>query len=249
MGVVYIGDRYAGKTHLAMELANPQHEYVKVSYPDYEQLKAILYDPRKGGTEATDAQKEVDPRQLEVQVLLPTGYKTIDTEWIDTTGEIWRNYWQKHNQNKWENFLDTIRQSEGILLIIEPYRDLINNNVDKNQFITRQQWRNRFNRWVQFFRKDCPKARRLAICLNKADLFCDLQQESHRLEYKPSGSQLNWHQRHTYVLKKYFQPIQKKLEEMNINNYGLSVNCFITSIYARKLLELPWLYFGTYLSN
>jgi hypothetical protein len=29
LGVIYIGDREVGKTHLAMELANPQNEYVK----------------------------------------------------------------------------------------------------------------------------------------------------------------------------------------------------------------------------
>lgn len=50
MGVVYIGDRAVGKTHLAMELANPQSDYVKVSSPDYENLRTLLFDEDLGGT-------------------------------------------------------------------------------------------------------------------------------------------------------------------------------------------------------
>ena len=248
MGIVYIGDRSVGKTHLAMELANPQNEYVQVSSPDYEFLKSNLYDQKEKGTKATDANKEVDLRPLEVQVRLPSRYKTLQIDWIDTPGEIWRKYWQTDNPDKWQNFLATSRTSEGLLLIMSPYRDIVNSDIDKKAFITTQQWCNRFKRWVDFFIKDCPNTRRLAICLNKADLFCDLKQESERLQYQPSGSTLNWDERYNYVLRKYFQPIHKDIQQLTRNNYNLSVSCFITSIYNRKLLELPWIYLGIYLN-
>lgn len=248
MAIVYIGDRDVGKTHLAMELANPQNEYVRVSNPDYEYLRSILYDENKKGTRATDANKEVDLRELEVQVRLPSRYKILQIDWIDTPGEIWRKRWQANNPDKWKNFLETSGQSEGLLLIMSPYRNMVNSNIDKKAFVTRQQWCNRFKKWIDFFIDDCPNARRLAICLNKADLFCDLKLESERLQYKPSGSILNWDERYNYISRKYFQPIQKDIQQLTRNHYKLSVNCFITSIYNRKLLELPWIYLGTYLN-
>lgn len=243
MGVVYIGDRSTGKTHLAMELANPQNEYVKVSSPDYEQLKSFLYDEGLEGTRATDASKEVDNRELEIQVRLPNGFRKIPVDWIDTPGEVWRKAWQTDNPDKWKNFLYTVRKSEGVLLILPPYRNIISKpGMDAKDFLTRQQWCNRFNRWLDFFQKDCSQAKRLIICLNKADLFCDLDKEATQLATK------NWQERHSYVLQKYFKPIQPQIEQINKVMSKTSVSCFITSIYHRKLLELPWLYLGTFLS-
>lgn len=52
MGVIYIGDRTSGKTHLALELANPQSNYVKVNHPDYQQIKSLLYDTNLQSTTA-----------------------------------------------------------------------------------------------------------------------------------------------------------------------------------------------------
>lgn len=243
MGVVYIGDRGTGKTHLAMELTNPQNEYVKVSSPDYEQLKSFLYDEGLEGTKATDASQEVDNRELEIQVRLPNGFRKINIDWIDTPGEIWRKAWQVDHPDKWKNFLETVRKSEGIILILPPYRDIISKpDVDAKEFLTRQQWCNRFNRWVNFFRNDCSQVKRVVICLNKADLFCQLDKEAAQLATK------NWQERHSYVLQRYFKPIQPQIEQINKIMSRTSVSCFITSIYHRKLLELPWLYLATFLS-
>lgn len=243
MGVVYIGDRATGKTHLAMELANPQHEYVKVSSPDYEYLKSLLYDESVESTKATDADREVDNRELEIQVRLPNGFRKISIDWIDTPGEVWRKAWQADNPDKWKNFLDAVRKSEGIILILSPYRDIISKpGVDAKEFLTRQQWCNRFHRWVNFFRSDCSQAKRVVICLNKADLFCEIDKEAAHLATK------NWQERHSYVLQRYFKPIQPEIEQINKVMSKTSVHCFITSIYHRKLLELPWLYLGTFLS-
>ncbi len=251
MGVIYIGDRSTGKTHLAMELANPKNEYVKVHSPDYQQLRAFLYDDNKGSTKATDASKAVDAQYLDIQVKLPTGGKKVIVDWIDTPGEIWRKSWQTDNESQWQNFLDTAGKSEGILLILSPYRDILKPNldVDLDEFITKQQWCKRFERWVDFFQYDCPKVRHLVICLNKADLFCDLEQEATKLAYNPNGAQMNWQQRHHYILQKYFRPVHPQLAQINKSISGLSVRCFITSIYDRSLLELPWIYLASFLAK
>ena len=251
MGVVYIGDRATGKTHLAMELSNPNNEYVKVDSVDgfdYENLKIQLLD-ENSQIKATQAEEATYKRYLDIQVRLPTANKKVIVDWIDTPGEVWRKSWQTDNPEKWSRFLETIRESEGILLILPPHRGLnFKQGVDPEQFINQEQWSNRFDRWVNFFRQDCPKARHIIICLNKADLFCDIQQEASKLAYNPYGAAMNWRKRHDYVFQRYFRPIHSQLAKINQNISGLSVRCFITSIYNRKLLELPWLYLGTFLS-
>ena len=248
MGVVYIGDRSTGKTHLAMELANPKNEYVNVINQDYDFLKSNLrFDEISG----TIAQTEVIlDRFLDIQVRLPTGNKQVLVDWIDTPGEVWRKSWQQDNQTEWNTFLQTIRESEGILLILPPHRGLnFQPGVDVDQFMSQQQWSNRFDRWVDFFRQDCPKVRHIVICLNKADMFCNLVEEASKLAYNPNGASMNWQQRHLYSLQRYFRPIQPQLEQINKSISGLSVRCFITSIHNRSLLELPWIYLGSFLAK
>lgn len=249
MGVIYIGDRDTGKTSLAMELAHPNANYVKVISPDYENLKGFLFDQELQRTRATDATQASYKSTLEIQVTLPTGSKQISLDWIDTPGEIWRKTWQSKNYDQWKIFLESLRQSEGILLVLPPYRELIKSSNDLDLFITQEQWCNRFNRWVDFFHQDCPKIRHLALCLNKADLFCDLQQEASQLAYIPNRSRMNWQQRHDYIFQRYFKPIHSQIKEINKKVSGLAVRCFITSIKNRDLLELPWIYFGSFLAK
>lgn len=250
MGIIYIGDRETGKTSLALELANPKGKYVKVTSPDYQQLKSLLYDDDLGRTKPTEDDKETIDRYLDIEVKLPAGLKQVTIDWIDTPGEIWRQTWQKNNPDKWNNFLNTARQSNGILLILPPYREILNPGIEPENFLTQKQWCNRFNRWVDFFRYECPKAKHILICLNKADLFCDINQQAFRLGYNPNGNQMNWQQRHHYLINsRYFKPIQSQIIEINRSISGLAVRCFLTSIYHRSLLELPWIYLGAYLGR
>jgi len=174
----------------------------------------------------------------------------ITLDWIDTPGEIWRKSWQADNPSEWNNFLETIKTTQGILLIVPPYREILKTGIDvpEEYFVTKEQWCKRFRRWLDFFRLDCPKIRHLVICLNKADLFCDLQQEATKLAYQPHGSKMNWQQRNEYVFRKYFRPIHADIKKLNQSISGLSVRCFITSIYNRDLLELPWIYLGSFLA-
>ena len=100
-------------------------------------------------------------------------------------------------------------------------------NVDessKDFYITQQQWINRFDRWVEFFKNDCPKLRHILICLNKADLFChNLSQEAKQLAYKPHNSEMNWQQRHAYVCNAYFREVLPSILKINQSIRGLSV--------------------------
>jgi hypothetical protein len=246
VGVIYIGDRYAGKTHLALELANPVHECVKVLSPNYDNLKTLLCDPATGSTNPTSV---MQPRQIDIQVRLPAGAGKVLIDWIDTPGEMWRLKWQQDNPLLWQQFLGVIKQSEGIMLVLSPYGEMIGANGNPDDFPTFQQWHKRFERWVEFFRAYCPNLRHLLICLNKADLFCDIKQESAKLAYNTDSYMMNWHQRHNYVLDHYFRPVKPQLEQLNRSIGGLSVRCFITTIYDRSLLEIPWIYLGSFLSN
>ena len=245
MGIVYIGDRAVGKTHLALELANPRNQYVKVVSPNYDNLKSLLSNEE----DSTKPTESLDTRYLEIQAWLPAGPKNVTIDWVDTPGEMWRDRWQKDNPDQWQEVLGKIRKSEGILLILDPYRGSLHSSIAAD-YSTEQQWCKRFEKWVDFFKYDCPKARHILLCLNKADLFVDnLEQEATKLAFHPNGSEMNWRKRHSYVLQKYFRPIQPHIEQINKNNSGLAVQCFITSIDSRPLLELPWLYLANFLSK
>lgn len=244
MTVSYIGDREVGKTHLALELANPQSNHIKIISPEYSILKTMLYNELQGRTVPTNDTLQI--RQLQIQIDLPSARRNLDIDWLDSSGENWRESWRRQNQDKWQIFLDTLRKSEGIILVLSPYRELIHQGKQED-FITQAQWCKRFAKWVSFFRYECHKLRHLLICLNKADLFCDVEQEGRFLSYNLKGSQLNWQQRNDYVFKKYFSPIKEQILELNQKTDIDSVRCFITSIKNRDLLELPWLYLGTYL--
>jgi GTPase SAR1 family protein len=253
MGVVFIGDREVGKTALVTELTNVKREYVNVLNQDYESLKRILCDSSDERFRATTV---IDDRFLEIEVRLPIGTRKISVDWVDTPGEIWRKSWQEDNPGEWSQFLDLTTRSDGIILLLPPYREIVGEHrkhlteaTDLDVLITKQQWCNRFERWVEFFSCYCPNARHVAICMNKADLFCNLEQEARKLAYNPHRSPMNWSQRHNYVVAStYFKPLQPQLVQIDKDLSGLSVQCFITSVHNRSLLELPWIYLASYLA-
>jgi hypothetical protein len=246
LSVIYVGDKGVGKTHLALELTNPSHEYVKVLSPEYKDLKPLLWDNEKNEIKATDSQKSTHSKQIEIQVKLPFP-KQILVDWIDTPGEIWRPDWQQNNELAWKQFLNIAKESTGIIVVLSPHREMITLGQEADMFLTPKQWSIRFERWVEFLTTNCPNLKHLLFCVNKADLFCDYQKESAKLKYIPRRSQMTWHERNSYISQKYFRVIQPYLEQINERSYGLSVRCFITTIHDRSLLELPWLYLGSFL--
>jgi hypothetical protein len=248
LGVVYLGDRYVGKTHLALELANPSFEYVKVLSPEYKDLKPLLWDAENNVPKMTDADSATHSKLIEIQIKLPAP-KQILVEWVDTPGEIWRPSWQQNNADGWQFFLDLVGESTGIIVVLPPYREMISVGKDADLFLTQKQWCNRFEKWTNFLTTNCPNLKHLLFCINKADLFCNFQQESAKLKYNPRGSAMNWQQRNSYVSQRYFRPIKPYLEQITDKNPSLAIRCFITTVYDRSLLELPWLYLGSFLES
>jgi hypothetical protein len=246
LGVIYLGDRYVGKTHLALELANPAYEYVKVLSPEYKDLKPLLWDAEKNSPKPTDADSPTQGKLIEIQVKLPVP-KQILVEWIDTPGEIWRASWQQNNPDAWQEFSDIVKESAGIIVVLSPYREMITAGKDADLFLTQKQWCNRFERWTNFLTLNCPNLKHLLFCINKADLFCNYQQESAKLKYNPGGAAMNWQQRNSYVSQRYFRSLKPYLEQITDKNPSLSIRCFITTVHDRSLLELPWLYLGSFL--
>ena len=137
MRVVYIGDRAVGKTHLALELANPQGHYVRVSLvnQNYQSLQANLLN-LDGTTKPTQT---IERRSLNVEVSLPIGISKIPVDWIDSPGELFRRSWQSGNINEWEDFKEIVSKSEGIFLILPPYREILQPHIDLENYITQQQ--------------------------------------------------------------------------------------------------------------
>lgn len=230
-------------------MANPKVNYVRVTAEDgdYQILRKLLYFEES--IKATGGSKSFYDRSFDIQVQLPSGAKSIPLLWLDTPGEIWRKSWQQTMLSEWQRFLEELRKSEGILLILPPYREMIRQGADPEDFMTQQQWVSRFEQWVSFFQTDCPKVRHLLLCLNKADLFCNVEQEGRQLRYEPHGAVMNWQQREAYVYQRYFRPVQRQIQELNRSLASGSVRCFITSIKNRYLLELPWIYLGTFFAS
>jgi GTP-binding protein EngB required for normal cell division len=241
-GVIYIGDRYVGKTNLAMRLSSKyEAQYVEVVNTSEEELKEKPYI--YNSVDGILATQSINSINLELKVKLPVPVR-ISVDWVDTPGEMWREEWQKNNNNEWQQFLKQASTSKGVMLVLPPHRDL----TKDDEFITLDQWCNRFDEWVDFFVKHCRNAEHVVLCLNKADLFCsNLDNEAIKLAYSETNTAMSWPDRNKYILEKYFAPIRSKITTINRHKAGLSVRCFITSIKNRYLLELPWIYLAHFL--
>jgi hypothetical protein len=257
MSIIYIGDRGVGKTCLAMELTNRQNKYLQVTNLTKEDLQAkpSMYDPALGEVPPTNAIEQIT-LQMKAHLNRPLNFSV---DWIDTPGEMWKESmsqeepeWRRNNPSEWRKFLQLADRSKGVLLLLPPYREMegLQSRTDSREhFITKTQWCNRFDLWVDCFDRYFPKIQHIALCLNKADLFCHLEREAQELFYDPNGRGKDWVDRHRYVVRNYFPAISSKIEEFNRSRRGLAVRCFITSIYNRTLLELPWLYLASYLAS
>ncbi|HEY9705411.1 MAG TPA: hypothetical protein V6C58_23440 [Allocoleopsis sp.] len=252
LGVIYIGDRSTGKTALVTELISPRKKFVNIPNQNYDVLRQSLFDGDMNKYKPTDIASGTiyHSKPLQVEVVLPGGPNTISVDWLDTPGETWQKSWQDQNPTEWRKLITSVQNSQGIMLILSPYREQIINcnkpDVNPDDFLTLQQWRTRFQRWVDFFQYDCPNVRHILLCLNKADLFCNPEQEARELQYDPDRSFRNWFERNNYVSQKFFYPVSAQIQAMNKTTGG-RVRCFITTIYNRELLELPWLYLASHL--
>jgi hypothetical protein len=236
----------AGKTHLFLELLNYDYNHIQVKSPDYESTKRCIYDKYTNSVFATGL--SINNYDFEYVVHLPTGNKTLSCNLIDTQGEIWYRSWQENNNNEWQKCLSLISTANAILLILPPYREIINSEkIDYNWYSTRQQWITRFERWSDFLKTNCSQVSHIMICLNHVDLCpINLEEESQKLAYSPYSQNLNWKKKYDYVYHRFFAPIHPQIQDLN-RNIKSSVSLFITSIHNRDLLELPWIYLSCYI--
>jgi GTPase SAR1 family protein len=250
MGIIFIGDRSVGKSTLALNLASPMAERVRVTNATDNDIE-MLSNGTKLLPTGIDGIK--DPKILKMSVRLLAPVK-LQVQLVDTAGEINRIEWQQNpnNTEAWREFKQIAQKSKAVVVVLPPYRE-IGNRITDQQIIqehnipTEIQWCKRFDRWVSFFLNYCPNVDHVVLCINKADLFCDLESEARKLAYKPNGLTMDWVDRHNYITNKYFSPIMPAIANINRNRRGLLVRCFITSINNRTLLELPWIHLASYL--
>ncbi|MBR8826665.1 MAG: hypothetical protein DSM107014_01960 [Gomphosphaeria aponina SAG 52.96 = DSM 107014] len=254
MSVVVIGDRSVGKSSTVLELANPYNKNcVEIVEPDYETLRENYINPDTNQMVPTRTEEQ-QPLVLNVQ--LPGGEKQVNSVWIDTPGEMWDSpQWRQENPAAWQDFKTRLNECVGIILLLPPHRDLVSPNLlnvandhhtlNRDDLLNFQAWENRLGKWLDFFLQDCSQVEHIAICLHKADLFCNVDKVSREFQYNYAGGTQWWKFNET-ARKKYFYQVEK-----NIKNYhqrgGKPIQFFITSIKNRGLLELPWLYLSPYI--
>ena len=256
MGILVIGDGFTGKTQFINALAEPDAN---------QQVKPIGWTYRDPKTiQVTPAGRGLSPNSLEVQVYLPSGFKKLWVEVMDTSGEFWEteNRSEVHLQD-WQAIKDVSAESEGIFLILPPYNEILRaeeqNHTEPYQIIpgnhsggSKDRWKSRFQQWIKFFKTDCPKAQHILVCINKADLLdSSISDLATQFAYQQNGQGLGWFDRHQYLLKRHFKPIVQEIEQLSRWKQQKSsgtVQCFLTTIHHRSLLELPWIYLASYLN-
>lgn len=255
MSVVVIGDRSVGKSSMVLALAKPhEKQYVEIVNLDYETLQEEYINQDTGIIVPT---REVKQKQLILNVDLPTGQKQITSLWIDTPGEIWEKEWQNQNPNAWRGIKETLNQSLGMILLLPPHRDMVQQNLleaadpttslEKNGLMLTSAWLNRLSKWLDFFNRDCNQVQHIVVCLHKADLFChNISDIDKQFQYRPTGG-TPWWKIHNESLSTYFYTAKSTLQNYN-NTGGKPVQLLITTVKHRSLLELPWLYLSSFLA-
>jgi hypothetical protein len=251
MSVIYIGYRYVGKTHLMLESCNPNGIYVKGDSPKYDELKRKYYDEAKGRTIATPVDEGIINREDFKLTVTTSQTREINVTSYDFPGEIYRDHWQKNpdNAEQWEEFKRIANSCKAIILVLAPHAGMsFKRGIDKkalldaDEIVTQEQFSRRLQAWVEFFSLHCPNTKHLLICLNKADLLAHsgqtLEQVAETLKFAPNGGGMDWLDRHRYVYHRYFNDVHEQLQTINADH----IRCFLTSIYSRPLLELPWIY-------
>ena len=246
MSVIVIGDRAVGKTHMALALAKPnQGSRVQILDPSYKTLKEELQNADTGEMIRTT---KITKRSVKLEVKLHKRH-VMDSLWVDTPGEIWETEWQRSHHNAWNNFKQKIGQNIGIILLLPPYQEIVSKNLlnqaspsmtlDRDQLMNTQRWCNNLEYWLRFLNQNCSGVENIAICLHKADLFCEsLEDEAREMEGHPVYRQRQ-------VKNQYFA-VAKEVIDRN-NREQRPFQFFITSIGNPILLTAPWLYLSPYI--
>ncbi|MBD2195239.1 MULTISPECIES: hypothetical protein [Calothrix] len=262
MSVIVIGDRAVGKSSMILGLCEPstQEKYVVVDSDDCRRLQEQL-SPHG---QVLPTENPINLHFLSIYLRLPRP-REITVDLIDTRGEFWGDIKatdspQKQFPSAYQDFMEKIAQARYIMLLLHPYQELVReeylvaaaNSLDK---INKQDdlypchvWVKNLQRNLEILKNNCPSAKHFFICLHKADLFCNYQEESARWRYNPAGN----NDFGTYldrIRTRYFAVARDVIKDFNKNQVGASkLSFFITTKKDRNLLEIPWLSLGTYLS-
>ncbi len=255
MSVIVIGDQGVGKTTLMLELAKYKNGNVQVISPSIAYLKTKFTN--NGNIVPTDNTYNTN---LQLKVNLFGYLKEFNVNWIDTAGEAWRpnSIWQKQNHNDWKDTLESLENAKVLMIVMAPPRQMLkeellaivaekdNFNKRDSRFRNLQQWKNRFQEWFDFLEKHCQKTDHILFCLNMADLFCDVVTECEFYKNSSALQKIKWHKHKEHVLQEFFIEVAELIDTFDMDR-RIPIQLFVTTYYNRFLLELPWIYIGTYL--
>ncbi|MDZ8025039.1 MAG: ATP-binding protein [Nostoc sp. DedQUE11] len=255
MSVIVIGDQGVGKTTLMLELAKSKNGNVQVISPSITDLQKKFTN--NGNIIPTDNTYNTN---LQVKVNLFGYFKEFNVNWIDTAGEAWRpnSIWQTQNHNDWKDTLESLENAKVLMIILAPHRQMLeeelvelvagktNFNKKDTRFRSRQQWKNRFQEWFDFLEKHCQKTDHILFCLNMADLFCDVVRECELYQKNSTLQKIKWYEHKERILQQSFVEVAELIDTFDMKR-RIPVQLFVTTYYKRILLELPWIYIGTYL--
>lgn len=196
----------------------------------------------------------VSETHLEVKVNLQGFSKQFSVDWIDATGEAWRpnSLWIRDNPHDWSSLVSTLQSAQAVMVLIAPHQKHLKENLlvqagnisgKDERFRTPIQWKNRFKEWLLFLHDKCRHTRQVVICLNMADLFCNIEQHSQSLD---SLLRRGWYEYKEDTLQNYFPEVIDWIDQYD-RSRPIPSQLFITTSKNRTMLEAPWLYLGTYL--
>lgn len=250
MSIIVIGERGVGKTSMVVALAKNSKK--NLSIEDAEALAARRSNIETGEIAGTS---KMTTENLQINLELPGGGRQINVLWMDTPGEAFSNSdWKQQYPAAWKDIEQQIKESQGIILLLPPHRDLVDpNRIDsrtpKDELPSFQAWRNSLESWLKFFENNCGQVKHIAICLHRADTFCDVQAEGKKWCYQNSANGF-WFRYDTHIRNSYFATVKDLICNYNSQSQSRVIpQLFITSTDQPSLLELPWIYLGTYIAN
>ena len=229
--VIVIGDRSVGKTNMVYALSEKPYQIV---------------ESRDSPKDSIAPTESTESRNLELIVDLPRDIK-LSLVLIDTPGEYYSNRQiQEDSLKLWQDFCHKVQTSDYVILLLPPHQGLFSNtnsSMIEEHFTTARQSQNRFKEgWIPFLRENCRQPRNILICRHKADLFLrNTDEVGNRYRYPDDFSWSDYFE----FSNNYFKEINNEISQYKQDNYHQEVRLFVTTIYNRSLLELPWIYIAT----
>lgn len=253
MSVIVIGNRFVGKTSMVVTLAKETlaqgMENVKIVTPDPQTIIQEYSNSETGEIAPTD-RKSIEAMQLNIRLRSRPQGRSVSVTWIDTPGEAWQ---LKEEWNGWSEIIKALHECKAVFLLLPPYRSHSKKADDQDlTILDKDTWRSQLQNWLEFLRKHAAapdsKIQHLVIAAHKADLFChNLDDEEEKWRFNPE-KRYAWTDHNTHIRNTYFSFVDDIIREHNSSPPHITPQLFITTLKRPSLLELPWVYLGTYLA-